>query len=72
MALVSQDNIPQSGQIQKPKNNPELGSSNIQASLGTPPSQGSTDNFVNPTQSETWKSAKQTHSLNKGLGKDIH
>jgi len=72
MALVSQDNIPQSGQIQKPTNNPSQGNSNIQANLQTPPSQGTTDNFQNPTQSETWKSAKQTHSLNNGLGQVIH
>ena len=66
MALVSQNNIPQSGQIQKPKGNPELGNSHIQNSLGTPPSQGTIDNFENPTKKSTWKSENKEIEMQNG------
>ncbi len=72
MALVSQNNIPQSGQIKKPKGNPELGNSHIQSSLGTPPSQGTIDNFENPTKKSTWKSENKEITLNNGQGTITH
>ena len=72
MALVSQDNIPQSGQITKPKGNPELGNSHIQNELSAPPSQGSVDDFENPTKKTTWKSENKIHALNNGLGTVEH
>ena len=72
MALVSQNNIPSSGQIKKPKGNPELGNSHIQNSLGTPPSQGTVDNFENPTKKTTWKSEGKQIDLNNGLGTITH
>ena len=55
MALVTQKNIPNSGKIKKIKN-PSEGNSHIQKNLTTPPSQGTNDNFENPTKAQTWKS----------------
>jgi len=65
MALVSQDNIPNSGKIQKPTSNPAPGVSNIQKNLSQPVPK---DNFVNNESGQTWHSKPHSHPLNNGLG----
>ena len=55
MALVTQKNIPQSGQIDKDGYpNPSLGDSFIQNNLTTPPAQGGVDDFGNPTLGDSF------------------
>tara|TARA_B100000424_G_scaffold221059_2_gene179989 strand:+ start:1742 stop:4306 length:2565 start_codon:yes stop_codon:yes gene_type:complete len=55
MALVTQKNIPKSGQIDKDGYpNPSQGNSFIQNNLTTPPAQGGVDNFGNPTLGDSF------------------
>jgi hypothetical protein len=67
MAIVSQDNIPNSGKIKK-MNNPTKGVSAIQNNLGSPESSTTGDNFVNNDSGQTWHSDNHKHPLNNGLG----
>ena len=69
MALVTQRNIPQSGQIKKPRSIPSAGNSKIQQHLENRPEGQHPDNFPNNQEGgKSWHSTNHRHALNNNEG----